>query len=103
MQEWLQFCYPIVDFVMEWSRALAFSLLVLSAILFGLYYKADDELDIVEVYVIPIAGTVIPALAGPLLICLLLLTFPIWVSVIGFCLFSWLVYKITKKYKENKR
>lgn len=101
--EWITFAFPLVEAVMNWYWFPVLILLVLFSILFGLYYEPDDEYDFMDVYVIPVAGTIVPALMSPGAIALLILTLPVWGSVALACALAYGIYKITKRYKEKNQ
>ena len=103
LHEWIEFSFPLVEGIMNWYWLLTLMLIAFFSVLFGLYYEPDDDYDFMDVYVLPVGGTIIPALMAPGAVAVLLLILPVWGTVALACGVAWGIYKVTKNYKEKKQ
>ena len=101
LHDWIVFSLPLVEGIMNWYWLLVAMLIVLISVLFGLHYEPDDDDDFMDVYGLPVLGTVVPALMAPGAAAVLLLVLPVWGTVVLTSGVAYGIYKMTKKYKEK--
>ena len=106
LHEWIEVSFPLVEGIMNWYWLLTLMFIAFFSVLFGLYYEPEGvptQMGFMDVYVLPVGGTIIPALMAPGAVAVLLLILPVWGTVALACGVAWGIYKVTNNYKEKKQ
>lgn len=99
---WLDFVFPIADWILDYYILFALAMMVASSFWFGWYYRANDEHDFGDVFVIPLVGVTLSSVLFPVILVMAIVGLPFIGFVCAATSLSVWLMRVAKKQKEKR-